>query len=128
MSENLLYNDLTDVILHCFYDVYNTLGYGFLEKVYEKSLLIRLTESGLKAKNQLPIKVYFHDEDVGDYYADIIVEDKVILELKAEEHLDNSSKYQLLNYLRATGKKVGFVLNFGKKPEIKRMVNSKVKI
>mgnify|MGYP000347877393 CR=1 FL=1 len=122
---DLVYSELTDKIIHCFYDVYNTLGgFGFLEKVYEKSMLISLAENRLKAESQLPIKVYFHDKVVGNYFADIIVEDKVILELKAEETLRERDIFQLLNYLKATGLEVGLLLNFGKKPSVRRVVNT----
>ena len=122
MERELLYKDITDRVLKCFYDVYDTLGYGFLEKVYERAMLVRLQEDNLEVKNQLPIKVFFHDVNVGDYFADIVVEEKLILELKAEEKLDQRSDYQLLNYLKATEMEVGLVLNFGRKPEFRRKI------
>ena len=118
----MLFKGLTDQIIGCFYDVYNTLGFGFLEKVYENALLIRFKEIGLKVDNQVPLNVYFHEQNIGKYYADIIVEDKVILELKAEEILNIRSEYQLLNYLKATNIEIGLVLNFGKQAEIRRKI------
>jgi GxxExxY protein len=119
---DLLLEKLTNQIISCYYDVYNTLGYGFLEKVYENAMLIKFDEAGLIAQNQVPIKVYFHDKCVGSYCSDIIVDNKVILELKAEEKLNDRSEYQLVNYLKATDIEVGLVLNFGKKPEIRRKI------
>ena len=119
---NYLYQDLTERIIKCFYEVYNTLGFGFLEKVYEHALMIELTKSGLPAKKQQPIKVYYKSELVGDYYADIIIADKVILELKAAEAVVEEHEYQLINYLKATNIEIGLVLNFGKKPEIRRKI------
>jgi len=108
--------------LKAFYSVYNTFGYGFLEKVYENALLIELKKIGLNARKQVPIKVYYKDEMVGDYYADIIVEDQVIIELKAAEALCEEHVFQLINYLKATNIEVGLLLNFGKKPQFSRKV------
>lgn len=102
--------------------MYNTLGYGFLEKVYENALLIELKSMGLKAKRQVPVKVFYQEQMVGDYYADIIVEDHVIIELKAAEALCEEHEYQLINYLKATNIEVGLLLNFGKKPQFSRKV------
>ncbi|MDR2971192.1 MAG: GxxExxY protein [Bacteroidales bacterium] len=112
--------DLTKKIIELFYKVYNTLGYGFLEKVYQNALFYELQKTGLKCSKQQKIKVYYEDIEVGDYYADIIVEDKIILELKAAECLCEEHEYQFLNYLKATDIEVGLLLNFGKKPELKR--------
>lgn len=120
----LLHQEITDKILKSFYNVYNTLGYGFLEKVYENSLLIELSESGLKALQQVAIPVYYHEKQVGSYFADILVENKVIIELKACENIINEHEIQLLNYLKATNFEVGLLLNFGAKPEFKRKVFS----
>ena len=116
------HSDLTDEIINCFYTVYNTLGYGFLEKIYENSLCSELKRVGLNVKPQHPISVFFKDELVGEYFADIIVENSVILELKACEELNKSHESQLVNYLKATEIEVGLLLNFGKKPEIKRKI------
>lgn len=112
--------ELTDRIIKCFYTAYNALGYGFLEKVYENSLLMELEQSGIKAKTQFPIKVSYRGAVVGDYYADLLVEDLVIIEIKAASHLLPEHEAQLLNYLKATDLEVGLLFNFGPKPEIKR--------
>jgi len=119
-----LHSDLTDKIISAFYKVYNNLGYGFLEKVYENSLLIELRKMNLECQQQCPIKVYYNAEIVGEYFSDILVEGKVILELKAAEFLCEEHEYQLLNYLRATDIEVGLLLNFGKKPGISRKIFS----
>lgn len=118
----LLYKDITDKILKAFYNVYNELGYGFLEKVYENSLLIELSRMGLCCQKQKQIKVNYQGHQVGEYYADIIVNDSVIIELKASETLVNEHEYQLLNYLKATQIEVGLLLNFGKTPIFRRML------
>lgn len=115
-----LYSELTGKIIKGFYNVYNELGYGFLEKVYERSMLIELKALGLACEAQVPINVYYEGEKVGEYYADILVEGKVILELKATEAICDEHEAQLINYLRATDIEVGLLLNFGKKPEHKR--------
>jgi GxxExxY protein len=121
----LLYQDLTETIIKCFYKVYNELGYGFLEKVYENAFLIELRNSGLNASSQIPIKVYYQKSEVGNYFADIIVESKIILELKAGEGtLIEEHEVQLINYLRATEIEVGLIFFFGKKPQFKRKIFS----
>ena len=117
-----LYQDLTSQIISCFYRVYNKLGFGFLEKVYENSLLIELTNNGLRVDRQKPINVYYDDKLVGEYFADLMVDDKVIIELKAAESLIEEHELQLINYLKATNIEVGLLLNFGKKPEIRRKI------
>ncbi len=119
-----LHQDLTNKIIKAFYQVYNTLGYGFLEKVYEKAMLIELQKKGLNTQSQRAIKVYYCDEVVGDYFADIVVEDKVIIELKANEYLYDENETQLLNYLKATDMEIGLLLNFGKEPQLKRKIFS----
>lgn len=118
----LLHKDLTDIILKTFYEVYNELGYGFLEKVYQNSLLIELRNKGLDVISQKKIKVFYKGNEVGEYYADLIVENKVVLELKAVEYIVNEFENQLLNYLRGTDCEVGLLLNFGKKPEFRRKI------
>lgn len=118
----LLYKELTDKILQCFFEVYNRLGYGFLEKVYENSLMIELKKRGLYAEKQRPVKVYYEEKIVGDYYADIIVNNTIILELKAAECIIEEHELQLINYLKATDKEIGLLLNFGKKPEFRRKI------
>ena len=116
-------NDLTYAINGAVFEVSRALGFGFLEKVYENALLAELRERGLQAESQVPIKVYYKDKVVGEYFADILVEDKVILELKTVEKISKIHEAQLLNYLKATGIKVGLLVNFRHpKADIKRMV------
>ncbi|MFQ6614381.1 MAG: GxxExxY protein [Fidelibacterota bacterium] len=114
------YSRITKQIIRAFYMVYNELGYGFLEKVYENALMIELRKIGLKAEQQFVIKVFYDGVDVGDYYADIVVENRIIVELKAKKTLVDKDEAQLLNYLKATEFEVGLLLNFGPEPEVKR--------
>ncbi len=117
------YKELTEKIIGCAYRVYNTMGYGFLESVYEKCLLIELNKAGLKAQAQQPITVFYDGEIVGEYFVDIIVEDVVILELKSVRRVVTAHEMQLVNYLTATHKDVGLIINFGdKKVDVKRKV------
>ena len=119
----LLHEELTEIIIKSFYTVYNKLGYGFLEKVYENALLLELKNQGLNCSKQVPIEVYYDDISVGNYFADILVEDKIILELKAGEgSLIEEHELLLINYLKATDKEVGLLLFFGKKPIFKRKI------
>lgn len=118
----MLYSDLTGKIIKAYYKVYNELGYGFLEKVYEKALQTELRKQELRCVSQFPIKVYYDKVLVGEYFADIIVEGNIILELKAAERISRANELQLTNYLRATKAEVGLLLNFGKKPEFKRKI------
>lgn len=118
----MLYAEITDKIISSFYKVYNTLGYGFLEKVYENAMSIELKRAGLKVLQQQNIKVYYEEQVVGDYFADIIVNDQIIMEMKAAEGLREENKAQLINYLKATDKEVGLLLNFGKTPEFRRVI------
>lgn len=120
--EEYLYKDLTSAVIHAFYKVYNILGYGFLEKVYENALKIELTNSGFIVEKQKPINVYYETNLVGEYFADLVVNGKVIIELKASDSLIEIRECQLINYLKATDIEVGLLLNFGKKPEIKRKI------
>jgi GxxExxY protein len=116
-------NDVTYAINGAVFEVNNILGPGFLEKVYENALLVELKKRGLNAKSQVPITVNYKGEVVGDYIADLLVEDKVIVELKTVENLEKAHEAQLLNYLKATGLHVGLLVNFKrKKADIKRMV------
>ena len=116
-------NDITYAINGAVFEVNRILGPGFLEKVYENALLIELKSKGLKAENQVPVTVSYKENLVGDYIADLIVEDKVIVELKTVENLNRTHEAQLLNYLKATGLHVGLLVNFKhKKADIKRMV------
>ena len=116
------YQELTEIIIKAFFNVYNSLGYGFLEKVYENSMMIELKSLGLTCERQKPISVYYKNCTVGEYFADIIVENKVIIELKAAEALIEEHEAQLLNYLKATEIEVGLLFNFGKKPQFKRQI------
>ncbi|MCP4623089.1 MAG: GxxExxY protein [bacterium] len=117
------YKDLTETIIGCAYRVYNKMGFGFLESVYEKCLLIELHKAGLNAETQKPIRVYYEGEIVGKFVADIIVHDAIILELKSLRRIIKAHEVQLVNYLVATGKPVGLIINFGEtKAEVKRKV------
>lgn len=112
--------NLTEKIIKTFYKVYNTLGYGFLEKVYENAMLIELRNYGLHCIPQAPIRILYADEVIGEYFADIIVDNKIIVEIKAGKNLAKEHEAQLLNYLKATEIEVGLLLNFGVHPEVKR--------
>jgi len=124
-SKILKHPDLTGKIIECAYRVHNTLGFGFLETVYQNSLIIELTKSGLNVEKEKPIKVLYENQIVGDYIADIIVEEKVILELKAVKELHAAHEVQLVNYLKATGIGIGLLINFGESVEIKRKILDK---
>ncbi len=118
----MLHEELTGKILKAFYEVYNILGHGFLEKVYENALKIKLESLGLFVEQQKPIKVYFQGQCVGEYFANLLVNGLVILELKAAEHISPAHESQLLHYLKATDVEVGLLLNFGLEPEFKRLI------
>jgi GxxExxY protein len=123
MGGNLKHQNITDKILHTFFKiVYPKLGYGFLENVYENSMMIALQELGLQVEQQKIITVYFQNQIVGNYFADLVVENKVIVELKAVSRIIKDQEAQLLNYLRATPYEVGLLLNFGPKPDFRRKV------
>lgn len=117
-----LHQDKTEKIIQAFFKVYNTLGYGFLEKVYQNALIIELCRMGFECKSQYPIKVFYEAYPVGDYFADILVADCIIIENKAAEALVEENEFQLINYLKATNIEVGLLLNFGKRPEFKRKI------
>ncbi len=117
----MLHAELTDKIISSFFKVYNTLGYGYLEKVYENALVIELKRAGFNVLQQQNIKVYYENQVVGNYFADIIA-DQIILEIKSAEGLREENKAQLINYLKATDKEVGLLLNFGRTPEFKRVI------
>jgi GxxExxY protein len=119
-ADFMKHKELTDAVICCFYTVYNTLGYGFLEKVYENALMMELGKRGIKAQAQYPIAVYYDDKPVGEYFADILVEDVVIVEIKAARSILPEHEAQLLNYLKATKIEVGLLLNFGPSPQLKR--------
>jgi GxxExxY protein len=123
-KERLALDELTSKIIGCVYAVSNTLGCGFLEKIYQNALLIELNHSGLSAKAQYPVAVQYKDTVVGEYFADILVNDQVVLELKACHSLTPEHQSQCMNYLKATDLKVCLLINFGRpKAEIKRIVN-----
>jgi len=118
--QDFKYKELTEKIIKIFYRVYNKLGYGFLEKIYENAMMIEFRREGIPAVPQSPIKVFYEGELIGEYYADILVDNKVIVEIKAAKRLTEENEAQLLNYLKATDIEVGLLLNFGTKPELKR--------
>jgi len=125
MSDNktdLLYSKETEIIIAAFYKVYNTLGFGFLEKVYENSLCNELQKSNLSVIKQYPINVYYDNQVVGEYFADLLIDKKIIVEIKTAKSLCQENEYQLINYLKATGIEVGLLLNFGEKAEFRRKI------
>jgi GxxExxY protein len=119
-----LYSDLTDQIIKAYYCVYNELGYGFLEKVYENALMIELVQMGFTVEQQKKVDVYYKDNNVGYYLSDLIVDAKVIVEVKAAESICLDHECQLINYLKASDKEVGLLLNFGVSPSLKRKIFS----
>ena len=123
-NENYKHAEITEKIIKAFYNVYNKLGFGFLEKVYEHAILIELRKMGMEVVNQYMIKVFYDGIEVGNYFADLFVENSVIVEIKAAEGLIEEHEAQLVNYLKATNIEVGLLLNFGKKPSFKRKVFS----
>jgi GxxExxY protein len=118
----LLHEEITEKIIKAYYKVYNTLGYGFLEKVYENAMAIEIRQMGLEVKCQYPIKVYYESKIVGEYFADLIVNDIVVIELKASSSLLEEHECQLINYLKATKIELGLLMNFGKNAAYKRKV------
>lgn len=121
-QHGLKHEGLTDKIIGIFFDVYNELGYGFLESVYEHAMLVALRGAGLAAERQVSIPVWFRGVQVGDFCADILVEGKVFLELKAARNLEKAHESQLLNYLKATEIELGLLFNFGQRPEFRRLL------
>jgi len=121
-NSNYLHQETTEKIIKAFYNVYNTLGFGFLEKVYENAMMIELELLHLNCEKQKQLDVYYKNKKVGEYFADIIVNQKVIIELKAAESIIPEHQAQLLNYLKSTQIEVGLLLNFGKTPQIKREI------
>jgi GxxExxY protein len=118
---------LTEEIISAFYAAYNKLGYGFLQKVYENAMIIELQNQGIAAVQQAPIKVLYDGKVIGEYYADLLVDGKVIVEIKAAKNLAFENEAQLLNYLKATDIEVGLLLNFGPEPKVKRKVFDNVR-
>ena len=122
MKNKYLYEDITEKVIKCFYNVYDELGTGFLESVYENALIIELNNIGLKAEKQKELKVYYKKKLVGYFKTDIIVEQKIIIEIKAIKKLNKNHDAQLINYLKATNIKLGLLVNFGEKLEFKRRI------
>ena len=118
--QDFKHKELTEKIINIFYKVYNKLGYGFLEKVYENAMVIELAKDATLVTQQSPIKVLYEGEIIGEYFADLLVAEKVIVEIKAVKNLIPEHEAQLLNYLKATDIEVGLLINFGPKPQIKR--------
>ena len=118
----LKYADLTAKIIGIFYDVYNELGYGFLESVYEESEVIALRQAGLIVNRQVPIPVWFRNQKVGEFRADVTVEGTVLLELKCAKGLDPAHEAQILHYLKSTDIEIGLLFNFGLKPQFRRLL------
>ncbi|MFK7972858.1 MAG: GxxExxY protein [Bacteroidia bacterium] len=123
-EQNYNHSDITGIVIKAYYAVYNRLGYGFLERVYHNAMLIELAKYDLNAKSEFPIEVFYEGKKVGMYFADLIINDCVIVELKASKTLELAHEAQLTNYLRATFVEVGLLLNFGKSAEFKRKVHS----
>ena len=124
MNENFKHEDVTEIVIRSFFKVYNTLGYGFLERVYENALFYELSNTELIVEKQSRINVFYKGEVVGKYVADLVINNKVIIEIKAAENLCEEHECQLINYLKATNIEVGLLLNFGKKPQFRRKVFS----
>jgi GxxExxY protein len=123
VTDKIIFRELSYKIVGLAIQARKELGYGFLEKVYENALMILFQENNIKAEQQVPIKVYFHGRVVGDYIADILVENSIILELKSQDKVIEAHKAQTLNYLKATGFKLALLLNFGKdRLECERLV------
>jgi len=118
----MLHEEITNDIIKVFYDTYNQLGYGFLEKVYENAFAIELKTKGFNVKRQYPITVFYKGENIGEYFADIIVNDLVLLELKSAEDISLAHRNQIINYLKATKMEVGLLFNFGEKPKFERFI------
>ena len=116
------HQELTKNIIGVYYDVYNELGYGFLEKVYHKAMLIELHKRGYVIESEKKLNVYYKNEIIGEYVPDIIINESVIVELKCVEYLIETHENQLLNYLKATNCEVGLILNFGKDPQFIRKI------
>lgn len=113
-------DEITGKIIKASYNVHNTLGAGFFEKVYENALVIELEENGLMVQQQYPIEVLYKDQSIGEFVADLLVEDEIIVELKAVQNLDKIHHIQVVNYLNATGHDIGLLINFGQSVEVKR--------
>jgi len=121
------HSDLTEKIIKAAYTVHNTLGFGFLEKVYQNALAIEIRKTELRVNHEQPIIVYYDNAIVGEYVADLVVDEKIILELKAVKELSSAHEVQLVNYLKATGMEVGLLINFGHSVQVKRKILTNLK-
>jgi len=121
LPADFLHKELSEGIIKAFYKVYNALRFGFLEKVYENALMLELRKEGLPSENQKPITVFYEEEKVGEYFAEILVDNKIIIEIKTAKQISKKHEAQLLHYLKATDIEVGLVLNFGVRAEFKRL-------
>ncbi|MFQ5754004.1 MAG: GxxExxY protein [bacterium] len=122
MNNEFLYEKLTEKIIKCFYIVHDELGNGYLESVYETALMIELLDQGLKAESQKPLNVFYKGHLIGEFKADIVVENKVLIEVKAVSKLTPQHEAQIINYLKTTGIKIGLLVNFGEELEFKRRI------
>ncbi|BCR05286.1 hypothetical protein DESUT3_23550 [Desulfuromonas versatilis] len=120
--KNIEHSEISDLIICSFYNVYNRLGHGFLEKVYRNALQIEMEEKDLEVESEYPISVFYKETIVGEYFADLLVNNCIVIEVKSCRKLVSEHDAQLFNYLKATGRKVGLLLNFGPKPEFRRRV------
>ena len=123
-KSGLIQEDLTEAVIRAFFAVYNELGHGFLEQVYENALAVALREMDIDVRQQVGIDVYFRGHRVGEYRADLLVPDRLLIEVKAATTLAPGHEAQMVNYLKATGIPVGLLLNFGPRPQMKRRVHS----
>jgi len=121
-STSLKHSELTDKIIGVFYDVYNEVGHGFLESTYAEAMVVALESSGLTVEREVPVSVWFRGKKVGQYFADLLVDGTVLLELKAGRTIESAHEAQLLHYLRATEIEVGLLLNFGIRPQFRRLL------
>jgi GxxExxY protein len=122
INSNYKHSELTDLIIGVFYEVYSELGFGFLESVYRNSLRLALLEKGLTVEQEAPITVFFRGKNVGDFRADLVVNGSILLELKTADHIVAAHESQVLNYLRSTSLELGLILNFGPKPQVRRLL------
>ena len=122
INSNYKHSELTDLIVAVFYDVYNELGFGFLESVYRNSLRLALLDKGLTVEQEVPVTVFFRGQNVGDFRADLVVNGTIFLELKTAEQIVAAHESQVLNYLRSTALELGLILNFGPKPQVRRLL------
>jgi len=122
VDQNYKHSELTEKIIGVFYGVYNELGFGFFESVYRNSFRLALIENGLSVQEEVPTPVFFHGTNVGDFKADLIVNQIILIELKTAETLVRAHEAQVLNYLRATSLEIGLLFNFGPRPQVRRLV------